>query len=370
LAETYRSMRALERTASTSRVLNLAALAVKHANNPEHSAHPLFQAPALNAAVILKHRLRASEIGVVSTPHRTATKLIVPFERSDLGLGGRSLFVGDRGWMESLEELAGTSYDLGRDAGVLEALDELPSLDPFLLREHIKRRGFEVSETHFEISQGDLEMMQQFVGTEIGRLIDLAYKGRPGNEANTSRLVEALLSSRNDEKLEPLRLTLRLEGESYREGIFAWKGFLYYKWVLNSLWPKLREVLVELMKVKVVGPRDAEHEALVRMMKVRLHDNIERQVKTVADYLRVYDGVFQELTKDGNATAFRDFLLRSPEMLVALGEGTGVVSHIASFWRFRFPKNKPLEANVGELMDILQDFESGLGGDVPSLAAA
>ena len=370
MAENFRSMRALERTASTSRVLNLAALAVKHADNPEHSAQPLFLAPALNAAVILKHRLRPNEIGVVATRHRTATKLIVPFERSDLSLGGRSLFVGDRGWMESLQELAGTSHELGRDAGVLEALDELPSLDPFLLREHMKRRGFEVSETHFEISPGDLEQMQAFVGGEISRLIDLAYRGRTASEANTARLVEALLSSRNDERLDPLRLTLRLEGESYREGIFAWKGFLYYKWVLNSLWPKLREVLVELMTVKTVGPRDYEHESLVRTMKVRLHANIERQVKAVGDYLRIYDGVFEELTTDGNATAFRDFLLRSPEMLVALGEGTGVVSHIASFWRFRFPKNKPLEANVGELLDILQDFEAGLGGDAPALAAA
>ncbi|HEX2814829.1 MAG TPA: hypothetical protein VHN39_00430 [Phenylobacterium sp.] len=370
MAETYRSMRALERTASTSRVLNLAALAVKHADNPEHLAKPLFTSPALNAAVILKHRLRSFEIGTVSTRNRTATKLIVPFERSDLSLGGRSLFVGDRGWMESLQELAGVSHELGRDAGVLEALDELPSLDPFLLREHMKRRGFDVAETHFEISAGDLEMMQAFVGAEIGKLIDLAYNGRTANESNTARLVEALLSSRNDERLEPLRLTLRLEGESYREGIFAWKGFLYYKWVLNSLWPKLREVLVELMKVKTVGPRDYEHESLVRALKVKLHDNIERQVKSVADYLRVYDGVFQELTRDGNATAFRDFLLKSPEMLVALGEGTGVVSHIASFWRFRFPKNKPLEANVGELLDILQDFEAGLSGDAPATLAA
>ncbi|THD61603.1 MAG: hypothetical protein E8A49_11570 [Phenylobacterium sp.] len=369
VAETYRSMRALEKTASTSRVLNLAALAVKHANNPDHSAKPLFMAPALNAAVILKHRLRANEIGTVATVRRTATKLIVPFERSDLSLGGRSLFVGDRGWMESLQELAGVSHDLGRDAGVLEALDELPSLDPFLLREHMRRRGFEIADTHFEISSHDLDAMQQFVGREISRLIDLAYKGRSSSDASTTRLVEALLSSRNDDRLEPLRLTLRLEGDSYREGIFAWKGFLYYKWVLNSLWPKLREVMVELLQVKTVGPRDFEHEGLVRTMKVRLHDNIERQVKSVADYLRVYDQVFEELTRDGNATAFRDFLLRSPEMLVKLGEGTGVVSHIASFWRFRFPKGKPLEANVGELLDILQDFEQGLGAEATAMAA-
>jgi hypothetical protein len=90
----------------------------------------------------------------------------------------------------------------------------------------------------------------------------------------------------------------------------------------------------------------------------------------VSDYLRIYDQVFDELTKEGNATAFRDFLLRSPEMLVRLGEGSGVVSHIASFWRFRFPKGKPLEANVSELLDILMDFESGLGGHSSGLPKA
>jgi len=41
-----------------------------------------------------------------------------------------------------------------------------------------------------------------------------------------------------------------------------------------------------------VGSRDYEHESLVRTLKVKLHDKIERQVKAVADYLRVYDGVF------------------------------------------------------------------------------
>ena len=39
----YRSLRGLEKTASTSRVLNLAALAVRNAGNPEHSAQPLFR---------------------------------------------------------------------------------------------------------------------------------------------------------------------------------------------------------------------------------------------------------------------------------------------------------------------------------------
>ena len=356
----YRSLRGLEKTASTSRVLNLAALAVRHHGNPEHSEKPLFRSTILNGAVILKHRLRTEEVDLFDGLTRTATKLIVPFDKADLSLGGRSVFVGERGWATILAELRGSSDEMMRDVEILEALNELPSLDPFLLREHLKRRGFDVSHTYFDISQADVDRMQKFVGAEIARLIELAYGGAGGGGASNN-LVEALLSSKTDERLEPLRMTLQLEGESYREGIFSWKGFLYYKWSLNTLWPQLKEVLVEVAKVRVLGPRDRDLMVLVEEMKVRLRQALEAQVKEVMGYLKAYDQVFDKLTGDGNAVAFRDFLLESPEMFMKLGEGAGTVSHVASFWRYRFPKGRPLMAPMGELIDLLQDFESGLG---------
>ncbi len=364
----YRSLRGLEKTASTSRVLNLSALAVRHADNPEHAAAPLFKSQVLNGSVVLKHRLRVDEVELFDGLVRTATKVIVPFDKADLALGGRAVFVGERCWITALDELRAGADDLTRDIEVLEALDQLPSLDPFLVREHMKRRGFDISPTHFDISAGDVDRMQRFVGSEIARLIELAYGGSSGGGA-TNRLVEALLSSKTDERLEPLRLTLQLEGESYREGIFSWKGFLYYKWALNSLWPRLKEVLIEIMKLKVEGPRDRELMALIGETKERLHGAMENQVKQVMGYLRTYDTVFKQLT-EGNAAAFRDFLLASPEMFMALGEGAGVLSHVATFWRYRFPSGKPLMAPMGEVIELLQDFEAGLGAEAHPMSRA
>ena len=356
----YRSLRGLEKTASTSRVLNLAALAVRHQGNPEHSEKPLFRSTVLNGAVVVKHRLRVEEVDLFDGMTRSATKLIVPFDKADLSLGGRSVFVGEKGWTSILQDLRGSSEEMVRDADILEAIDHLPSLDPFLLREHLKRMSFDVSPTYFDISQADVDRMQKFVGGEITRLIDLAYGGQGGGAA-TNKLVEALLSSKTDERLESLRMTLQLEGESYREGIFCWKGFLYYKWALNTLWPQLKEVLLELSKVRVLGPRERDLLVVVEEMKVRLRHALEQQVKTVMGYLKSYDKVFEQLTGDGNAVAFRDFLLKSPELFTALGEGAGTVSHVASFWRYRFPQGRPLMAPMGELIDLLQDFEAGLG---------
>ena len=98
-------------------------------------------------------------------------------------------------------------------------------------------------------------------------------------------------------------------------------------------------------------------------LKVRLRQKMERQVKTVMQHLNEYDQVFSQLTRNGNATAFRDFLLRSPDMFLSLGDGCGLVSHIAAYWRYQFPKGKPLLAPAVDLKDVLQEFEISLGSE-------
>ena len=360
----YRSLAGLERTASTSRVLNLAAVASQNVGDPDYEASPFFKAAALNGAVIIKHRLRSDEQYIFDRSKKISTKVIIPFERTDLSLGGRSLFVGQRGWTELLAQLRGTQDDEARDVALLEALDELPSLDPFLLREHLRRRDFKIANCYFAISQADLERMQRFVSSEISKLVDLAYGNKDGRaNSNISKLVSLLLSGQDDARLEPLRLTLGLEGENFREGIFSWKGFLYYKWVLTSLWPELRGVISELTEIKVVGPRDYEMMNQVKDIGSRVNQAILGQVRKVRATLQVYDDAFAELTQQSNPMAFRNFLLKSPEMFLSLGERTGMVSHIASFWRYRFPKGRGLQIELDELFDILQDFHQGLAAD-------
>ncbi len=364
----FRSLGGLEKTASTSRVLNLAAVATQNAGDPDYEKSPFFRAATLNGAVIIKHRLRTDETYIFERGKRISTKVIIPFERTDLALGGRSLFVGQRGWIDLLTQLRGSVEEEGRDVALLEALDELPSLDPFLLREHLKRRDFQIAPCYFAISQGDLERMQRFVSAEISKLVELAYGGTSGGNGNISKLVHLLLSGQEDRRLEPLRMTLGLEGENFREGVFSWKGFLYYKWVLTSLWPELRAVLTELTEVKMVGPRDDEMMRQVKDLGVKVNGAILNQVRHVRTSLQVYDDAFGQLTQAGNPMAFRDFLLKSPEMFLLLGERTGMVSHIASFWRYRFPKGRPLRIELDELYDILQDFHQGLAVDDPAPA--
>lgn len=365
----YRSLAALGKSGSTTRVLNLAAIATAHGATAEYIERPFFRSPQLNRALVLKHRLRADDAELLDGSRGTATKVIIPLDPANLGAGGASFLVGQNAWLDLLAEVSDGAAGLAHDQAILECLSDLPSFDPFLLREHLRRRGFKPADCYFAISTADREQMRRFVQVEIGRLIDLAYCGSSGSEKSTSKLVEILLAADTDERLEPLRLTLRLDGEAYRDGIFSWKGFLYYKWALTSLLEVLRGVIVEIGRLEVKDQTNPELTAFVESSRGRIQRTVQNRCRDVGRTLQTYDDAFSRMVDHGDALAFRDFLLAAPAMFLELGERIGMISHIASFWRYRFPPGASLRASAEDVLDLLQDFETGLAQPTLYLAA-
>jgi len=47
-------------------------------------------------------------------------------------------------------------------------------------------------------------------------------------------------------------------------------------------------------------------------------------------------------------------------LFLEIGEKRGVLSHIASFWRFRFPDPARAAVDAEELVTIFHDFSKGL----------
>jgi hypothetical protein len=347
--------------ASTSRVLNLGQIARNNQDDPEHAAKPMFRSPAINTAFILKHRMRADETYMFSSVRSVATKIIVPFDLTDLKAGGRSIFIEQRGFVESLRSAGHyTAEALERDLGVLRLMNTLPSLDPFLLREQLRNNEIDVAPCYFEISLGDQQRMHDFTSGELSKLIQLA-SGGSNNDGATSRMVSALLSNKVDEKLEPLRMTLGLTGNDFREGVFSWRGFLYYKWSMDKFWPDVMAVLREINTVQPHGPVTTNQRAFFTSARRSIIEMVRDYGKDVDKVLAIYNDSFRDLVAHQTPKTFRDFLLSAPYMFLELGEKMGAISHIVSFWRYRFPAGSPKNIDADELTIIFQDFVGGFG---------
>ena len=364
-----RNLAHLRRSASTARVLNL--LQVWEANGPGEGGlprdpawaeRPLFQTPALNRAMIIKHRLRRDEIDLFPGRRHVATKIVIPIDASDLKAGGRFVFVNQYTFDRSMAETFGIRSN-HPDMAALRLIDALPSLDPFLLREQLRRGGYDPAGCYFSISEGDLRRMFRFVERELEPLVTLSIG--PDTDAVAvglaGKLAGKILSNTMGEQLDALRDTLRLAPEQYEEGVFCWKGFLYYKWMLTTLLGQVADVADQVLTVTPGGRLDKASRHYIERGRGVLRERIARTCDEVTATLKVYDNAYLRLIQFGEPTAFRDFLLAAPAMFSRLGDQLGAIQHIVTFWGFRFrPGAAPVQGE--ELIDIFMDFETGLLG--------
>ena len=337
------------------------SVAQNKAADPEYAARPFFLSPVINTSILVKHRLRSHEEYLFRDPVSVATKIIVPFDITDLKLGGRSVFVDEKGFVDTLKQLG--HYPQGgleRDAEVLRLVSRVPSLDPFLLREYLKANDVFVPNCYLEISAADQIRMYDFAAKDMLAFVKLATGADVGrSDQLTDRFVSALLADDCSDKLDPLRTVLMLDGKEFREGVFSWRGFLYYKWSLLSFWPDVGAVLKGIQDLRPKGaprPDDAEYILFARR---RIADAMKLAGSEVGRILKVYENAYGDLIERGKPKSFRDFLLTAPGLFLELGEKMAAISHVVSFWKYRFQRKDAPKAEPDELVAILQDFESG-----------
>lgn len=360
-----RDLSLIRASGSTARVLNLLLVAERFGDTEEYQQKPLFKSKRLNRTLIVKHAVRPHERQLFRRPPVAATKIIVPFASDQLELGGASILVNEERFEKLLRDTVGgyaSDTEFQSDVELLRTLASLPSFDPFLMRERLRTTGFEAARCYFDIAEADVARMRAFVGKEISELINLAFASG-GNASGdlSSKMADKLMTDETAKSLDPLRQVLRLSGEEYKEGIFAWKGFLYYKWLMAELKPQLAAFKPRFAGCRVVRATMEERTDLANMRKAIL-DQMMLANNRVEECLAEYAAAFASLS-GGQAGAFREFLLKAPSMFIPIGEAVGVVRHIHSFWTFRFPETATMPTLEGdEAMETFSEFEATLSG--------
>jgi len=357
----YRNLANLGQSASSSRVLNLSRVYRLHHKEETYGENPFFHSSLLNRSIILKHTLRINERHLFHGNRRTVTKIILPYDHFDLRLGASSIFVNQIGFEQLAREyLSIADFDKNPDIKVLRILDKLPSLDPFLIRETLMRQGYRPDGIYLQLSPADLSRMMRFTSNEIERLVNTALGDHYAGAS--MKLGNKILSDQLDRELWPLKETFRMTDEEFADGIFAWRGFLYYKWRYLELQDNLREVLAGIGTYQPFGVSDDRVKGYIEAARLRLGRGMARALNEAYDVLKIYDTAYADLVSENKPGPFKRFLLNGGALFSELGEVIGSLDHISSFWTFRMNRSiqlgKPMKPV--EYADVLMDFESGL----------
>lgn len=361
--DTFGKLSLLKRGGSSSRVIDLVSVAEHHHDTPSYHDAPLFQDRRLNTSFLIKHTLRPWEREQLGGARVSATKLILPISDKDLDMGGHSIFVEDPSLSETLSAHLGQAINAPKFKADIERLRELallPSFDPYLLHEHFRRTQANVSDVYFTISPSELQGISDFVAGQVNVLVRRALKDDGVASLNRSRRLASILFEDSDSpKLDVLRKALKLSEDDYREGVFGWKGTLYYSWRAGQCHQDMMAFIKSLKAIDLKAMTSADRQEVQRMIKA-IGQHAGQRWSRLQNQLQSYHFEFTRFAERGDPAALTAFLLRAPELFIEMGEDISRLQHVSAYWSF-WTRGRQLRALTGaEAFDLLPDFEAAL----------
>jgi len=361
--DTYGKLSFLKRGGSTSRVIDLVSIKERFGDTPGWSEAPMFAMTRLNKGFIVKHTLRNWEREQLGGGRTSATKVIMPISDTDLDLGGHSIFVEDPQFERLVSNHLGVPPDKAafvRDVARLRALAGLPSFDPYLLHEFFRRGGEHIDPCYFTISSEELTRITEYVAGQIDLLVRKAMGGADvASMEKSRRLAKALFEDEDSEQLTVLRDALRMTKQEYRDGVFGWKGTLYYSWRSSDCYADVTGFLKDIKELKVVGLSGGDR-AEIRTIVSSITQLAMGRWSRLKARLDAYHAEFRQFVERGDPAALKTFMTKAPGLFVEMGEDIGRLQHVSSFWRFWTKDRKGVPMSAMEAFNLLPDFEAAL----------
>lgn len=302
---------------------------------------PMFRNKYLNESIIFK--VVDSIVVRGQRQHGVETLIYFPYNHKNIYEGGDSILVSDPRRTEKLLHKCGLDPkredqvdDAAWDNQIMDMIDQLPTLDPFLLKCKAQQIGIEdqLNEAYFNITLEEWNRIQRPIREKIDALVRKAL-GMESNNANVSEDVAAKIDQNISKFLKKIWEARDIEGiEDFVRGMemppdrapdlfFAWKAICYYQVQFCEVEPSLRKLFAWIGNPKTALPIDFGG------LRHEVQDQINRDLKTlrtlfrdnyasIVGTLKTYEDSYREFIDANKPAPFKEFLANADRHYVDL----------------------------------------------------
>jgi len=359
-----RKLEKLRNTRNSSRVLNLIALEddfggvedppfARRSSFSSSAGEPFFLNSGLSKVIFVKHNLRPEEYELFDDRAVVETKLIVPFDKRRLELGGRSFFLGERAAKETLRSIfridpESRDPQTARDMKVLRVMNKVPSFDAFILREALRLAGLNPDPRYFAASYLETKDATEAIYADMGPLVQTAL-GKAASEEELERFVDQVWNVDGDGKQNLFFEALRIPRAEWPEIVFAWKALLYYRQKIHKETDRLPKLAREIRTARLTNNVNMCSLSELNDLKQQLIRNLlALQTRAHEDYERLSQALVSALTKF-EAKKFRQWLRMLSSNIVKLGTDVTTFDQVASYYLYEFGGKDCLDGVAYEL---------------------
>lgn len=337
----------------------LTARARRHNTN----AKPLFRTEFLNRSVIFKH-LEVGP-GFNANEYPIKTLIFLPYDLEKPSDGGESFIYSAQNLRTYCDyKMDGRRPDqkcLDEDIAVLDILNGLPALSPFLIEDAFDKAGLALPAYYLELAPEQIAKIKSRIRARLRPLVAAALprgKGAPLNAA-LDRIVDRFLRPDSLAEIRPLAEALRLPEENASEILSAWTGITFFEQELYAVEPRLRALaawFAQYSRPRETVPREERDylTASSAFIRKRIREDWAKAVRIIGEYQTSY----RQLADDeaGDLSIFIDFLHGSRTHYWTIGDVLGKLEQATYAWE-RFTKpypNQPLPyGHLSEFYKVL-----------------
>jgi len=318
-----------------------------------------------NRLVIIKYAPPANERKQLVSERAVQTKLYLPFNHASLLEGGKTIFLSDARLEQALEDQLALSpkHDMAayeHDRRVLKLLDELPSLDPFLMKDRFEIEKLSVDTDYFAFPPGELEKIKIFVRDKMAKVAEFAAEQQKAADQvhAVEKLTQILWEAKDVAALSPFTRAFGIPPTAAPEIVYAWKGIIFYDYEFSRQradWQKM----LDWLKLEA-KPRDGiAGSALTEMNDLRdaatqaLTKHMTRASALLENYRHCFDELF---LRKKDAKPFVEFLRSAKRSFWDLGDSISRLNHSHAVWERsteRFPLRRLPALILTDVLDAL-----------------
>ena len=302
----------------------------------------LFRRAELHRIIFIKQALVDSSY-MPERASRIGTKLYFAFNEQNVFEGGKSIFAGDPQFDDAMAFQLGFDRsrkveDYVRDRDVIQILDSLPSLDPFLMRDRLAAEGITPHLGYFEIEEDEWRTIRDHVMRKFKPMVELAFGESDAvrTAARLRSLVQKIWEAKDMDSLRPILDAMELTDEEAPKALQAWKGVIYYDFRMSRLEGRVRELATWL--THSATPTDMVPSGNRKILD-EIRDGVRHKVRDrwqharsrLLEYNDAYTVLFVEQRSPG---PFIAFLGNASDIFNELGDELSRLDHASEVRRF------------------------------------
>ncbi|UUX49729.1 hypothetical protein NUH88_20315 [Nisaea acidiphila] len=296
----------------------------------EELEETFFEIPSLNRVIIFKYpnfKVEVSDSAATDFSGKDAslshdrpveTAIYIPNDEEFPHDGGYAVYLRQKDAEELLQRYVGIAHGdmteaMARDFKRLTLVDDLPSLDPFLLKTALEREKLSYNPAYLQMKDGEEDNIKSVIRDKVRPIVNKALGADDNDSAKTQRFIDAIWDPTIPEAALFIE-AFKIDNKEVGNVFSAWKGVSFYQYQFEENKPQIAEV-IRWIKSEQSTPIDhREHRAFLEqqtMFKQQVLKKVLNVLGNINQIFKDFDSCYQKFIEEGDPVAFRNFLITS-----------------------------------------------------------